>query len=183
MGRVAMVVVLLAGCEGASPLDAGALDAGALDAGALDAGAPSGCTAGCGADQFCETLPGDCASGEDRCSLVPELCPPGGEPVCGCDGMTYASDCERRRARASKAFDGPCAAVVCDPPCTDGTVCWYPEAGPATGCGVAGECAVPPPPCGFTPHEPVCGCDGVTYEHPWCALYAGAGIASNGPCP
>lgn len=162
--------------------DAGGPDAGAGDAG-LDGGAPTGCAAGCAPDEYCETTPGDCGSSEERCSLVPELCPPGGEPVCGCDGATYSSDCERRRARVSKAFDGACAALVCDPPCTAGLVCWYAAGGPTMGCGLPGECALPTPECDFVEEDPVCGCDGVTYRHEFCAVNAGAGIASRGACP
>jgi len=185
----------LGACDGNDGTDAGAPDGGALDAGADDAGpgpddagddaATGGCAGGCGMGRFCETTPGMCASTDERCSVVPELCPPGGEPVCGCDGTTYPSDCERRRASASKAFDGACEAIVCDPPCTGGLVCWYVEGAAMMGCGVMGACALPTPifECDFAPEEPVCGCDGTTYRHIFCAQTMGIAIESTGACP
>jgi outer membrane protein assembly factor BamB len=63
---------------------------------------------------FCEHPSGVCFSPDamGTCIRIPDpsycpdfdICP----DVCGCDGMTYCSDCERRAAGVSKAFDGPC---------------------------------------------------------------------------
>lgn len=43
-----------------------------------------------------------------ECVAVPEVCPAIFEPVCGCDGVTYASDCHRLQARVPKEKDGEC---------------------------------------------------------------------------
>jgi outer membrane protein assembly factor BamB len=63
---------------------------------------------------FCEHPSGVCFSPDamGTCIRIPDpsycpdfdICP----DVCGCDGMTYCSDCERRAVGISKAYDGPC---------------------------------------------------------------------------
>jgi Kazal-type serine protease inhibitor domain len=46
---------------------------------------------------------GTCVNGEAK------ACHPVDRPVCGCDGTTYRSDCERRRAMAQLDHEGECA--------------------------------------------------------------------------
>jgi hypothetical protein len=64
----------------------------------------------CGAREFCEKPAGTCFLPDfgGRCVRVPTLCPKLFRPVCGCNGRTYANDCERMVARVDKLHDGRC---------------------------------------------------------------------------
>jgi hypothetical protein len=65
---------------------------------------------GCDAGLWCELEPGTCkrADAEGRCMRAPQSCGLSFRPVCACGGRTYGSDCQRQRAKARKAHDGPC---------------------------------------------------------------------------
>jgi hypothetical protein len=43
------------------------------------------------------------------CVKVKATCPKGGAKVCGCDGTTYANECELMKANARPASKGACA--------------------------------------------------------------------------
>ncbi|MFT7624144.1 MAG: hypothetical protein ACI9WU_003331, partial [Myxococcota bacterium] len=107
------------------------------------------------------------------------------KPVCGADGVTYASKCLAQCREAQVAFEGKCAAgceplVGCD---LDLAACPFGPVltGGCPSCGCAGECdkqdAV---------YRPVCGMDGLTYNNAQqlrCTTGAAdPGVLSQGPC-
>lgn len=68
----------------------------------------------CEQNLWCDPQPGACDA-EDAggvCVDVPEVCTQEVDPVCGCDGETYESDCERRRVGVALDHKGECAAAT-----------------------------------------------------------------------
>jgi hypothetical protein len=62
----------------------------------------------CPATDLCERVPGTCR-GPGLCRPVPPLCAEAPDLVCGCDGVTYLNECERRTAGATAFGPGACA--------------------------------------------------------------------------
>jgi hypothetical protein len=110
-----------AGFVDAGAFDAGA-DAGAFDAGAFDAGADAGAFDAGSADVGTRCLvAADCAPSEycfARGCTDPGVCQPRpaapcasiplDPPVCGCNGVTYSTPCQARRARQRIRSVGAC---------------------------------------------------------------------------
>ena len=135
---------------------------------------------------FCELSAGTCG-GTGRClarSPTPTAYPSNpcsDRPVCGCDGATYASECESRSLGVSLASHGPCA--VPDVPCqtnTDCTSAGYCRRDPGD-CAGEGRCVPKPAEC-VTSSEPVCGCDGQAWSSACAAAVAGVTVLAAGAC-
>ena len=64
----------------------------------------------CDGALWCDPRPGRCASPgpRGRCVAVPQVCTMIYQPVCGCDGNTYANDCVRRSNRVGRKHSGEC---------------------------------------------------------------------------
>jgi hypothetical protein len=63
----------------------------------------------CGPREFCEFVGTRCeAARAGVCIPRPQGCTDEHEPVCGCDGETYANLCLAHRAGVTALFSGPC---------------------------------------------------------------------------
>lgn len=64
----------------------------------------------CGFMQYCAMKEGRCTAQrpEGKCTYWPLSCVPRSQPVCGCNAVTYASECEASRAAQSVQYQGAC---------------------------------------------------------------------------
>ena len=132
----------------------------------------------CGAaDQtgVCRPRPGDCTYAAP-------------DPVCGCDGETYVSDCQANLNGVDFSSRGACGGeeTICGgflgQTCADDEYCEYED---EANCGIAdqsGVCRPRPGDCTYASPDPVCGCDGVTYVSDCQANLNGVDFRSRGAC-
>jgi hypothetical protein len=148
----------------------------------------------CEASEFCNFPPSSDCGETDKpglCQVPTQACTREYNPVCGCDGQTYGNACTAAAARVSVRAPGPCVSEgdggisrLCGGyaglTCPVSEFCDYP---PEAQCGAgdhAGTCK-PLPSC--TPNfDPVCGCDGRTYEDECQAHAAGISVQHQGTC-
>lgn len=118
------------------------------------------------------------------CRVIATACTTIYEPVCGCDGNTYASECAAAAASVSIVARGDCE-LVCGgldgTSCADGEYCNYAD----RNCGrehETGLCAPVPEAC-TQEYLPVCGCNGETYGNACAAAADGVAVDYQGECP
>lgn len=152
---------------------------------------PSACKThdDCAAGTLCRFSPGSCGEASGSCEPVDAQADAEcGVAVCGCDGRDYASACEAWKAGVSVGQYGSCGGDTHEPPvepppscagatCGAGEFCLYVDGS----CGGGGACTSYTASC-TSAIEPVCGCDGQTYDSRCEALRAGVSLQHDGPC-
>jgi hypothetical protein len=110
LGRftVAMLVVACGAAFGPSSAGAANLDEAC--------GGPTGIT--CNSALWCQKAEGQCAVADapGKCDKPVTFCMRVSRPVCGCNGKTYANDCERQRVKVQLDHTGACKKENPTPP-------------------------------------------------------------------
>jgi hypothetical protein len=135
----------------------------------------------CAKTEFCYFE--DCNQKTGLCRPRPDGCPlpgPVSDPVCGCDGKNYESECLAFLEGVSIAHPGQCEAIVCkdDSECLAAyTFCYKKTCDAATG-----WCAPRAIGCWSGEVDPVCSCDGLNFDNACFARQAGKNVAYRGKC-
>jgi hypothetical protein len=135
----------------------------------------------CTPSEYCVNKLGDCA-GPGVCQTR-DGCDRRWDPVCGCDGATYASECWAYSNDGRVASHGVCPPRTVYKACRSASDCAEAEFchSPDGRCREAGVCETRAEVCP-TYIDYVCGCDGKRYNNACEAYRAGVSIDHKGPC-
>ena len=106
------LVPVLSGCEGTGGDGSGSSSSSSISEDADSIGQSCGGIAGltCDPGQICD-MSENSVCGVDLegvCAIPAEICTTEFDPVCGCNDVTYANDCERQRAGVALQSRGEC---------------------------------------------------------------------------
>lgn len=84
--------------------------AGKLEAANLDEACGGAADVSCNSALWCQRDAGQCTTADaaGKCEKAPTFCMRVSRPVCGCNGKTYANDCERQKAKVQLDHPGAC---------------------------------------------------------------------------
>jgi len=87
-----------------------AIGSGKSEAANLDEACGGATHITCNSALWCQRASGQCkvADAAGQCNKAPAFCMQIYRPVCGCNGKTYANDCERQKARVQLDYVGAC---------------------------------------------------------------------------
>ncbi len=87
-----------------------AISPGTLQAANLDEACGGAANITCNSALWCQKTAGQCKAeaAAGTCEKAPTFCMRVSRPVCGCNGKTYANDCERQRAKVQLDHTGAC---------------------------------------------------------------------------
>lgn len=130
--------------------------------------------ADCASTELCAT--GLCEGGIGACIERPTTCEDVENPVCGCDGRTYQTECFASREGVRLATNQTC---ICQDNggCVDDQFCALDDS-----CGNPGTCLPRPESCDSADTQEVCGCDGVTYPNECAAFQSAARVSALDAC-